>query len=62
MFGCGLVYKVLIPAGAGIFLWKFQPLNSIKYTRNRKIIMFLGSKVWQMHRTDNLATICELIV
>jgi hypothetical protein len=30
--------------------------------RNRKIIMFLGSKVRRVGRADNLATICEPIV
>jgi hypothetical protein len=31
-------------------------------TRNRKIIMFLGSKVRLVRRDDTLATICETIV
>jgi hypothetical protein len=31
-------------------------------TRNRKIIMFLESKVWPVRRADNLANNCELIV
>jgi hypothetical protein len=29
---------------------------------NRKIIMFLGSKVRPVRRVDNLATVCEPIV
>jgi hypothetical protein len=29
-----------------------QPLTEIS-TRNIKIIMFLGSKVWRVHRADN---------
>jgi hypothetical protein len=38
-----------------------QPLTEMS-TRNIKIIMFLGSKVWLVRRADNLTAICELIV
>jgi hypothetical protein len=31
-------------------------------TRNRKIIMFLGSKVRPVRRADNVTAICEPIV
>jgi hypothetical protein len=29
---------------------------------NIKIIMFLGSEVWQLRKADNLAAICEPMV
>jgi hypothetical protein len=35
-----------------------QPLSEMS-TRNRKIIMFLGSKARLVRRADNLTTICE---
>jgi hypothetical protein len=38
-----------------------QPLTEMS-TRNRKIIMFLGSKVRLVRRTDNPTAICEPIV
>jgi hypothetical protein len=38
-----------------------QPLTEIS-TRNIKIIMFLESKVWRVHRAVNLTTIYEPIV
>jgi hypothetical protein len=38
-----------------------QPLTEIS-PRNIKIIMFLGSKVRQVLRADNLTAICEPIV
>jgi hypothetical protein len=38
-----------------------QPLTEIS-TRNVKIIMFLGNKVWWVRRADNLTAIYEPIV
>jgi hypothetical protein len=38
-----------------------QPLTEMR-TRNKKIIISLGSKVRQVRRADNLTAICEPIV
>jgi hypothetical protein len=38
-----------------------QPLKEVSI-RNIKIVMFLESKVWPVHRADNLTPICEPIV
>jgi hypothetical protein len=35
---------------------------SDRSTRNRKLIMFQGIKVWSVRRADNLSAICEPIV
>jgi hypothetical protein len=39
----------------------YSASNRNEYQK-RKIIIFLGSKVWPVHRTDNLAAICEPVV
>jgi hypothetical protein len=58
------VYTVLysIRYNPYIFLtFTTQPVTNVS-TRNIKIIIFLGSKVRRMRKTDNLTTICEPIV
>jgi hypothetical protein len=40
----------------------FTQPQTEKSTRNIKIIMFLGSKVWLMRKADNLTAIYEPIV
>jgi hypothetical protein len=48
------IYLILLAAqGFGVYS---------DYNRNRKIIMFLGSKVRPVRRADNLTTICESVV
>jgi hypothetical protein len=39
----------------------YSASNRDEYQK-QKIIMFLGSKVWRVRRTENLITICEPIV
>jgi hypothetical protein len=44
------------------YFFKTAALYPGVYSRNIKIIMFLGSKVRRERRADNLTTICEPIV
>jgi hypothetical protein len=55
------VPKKLKQIGVIEFLARTQPLTEMR-SRNRRIIMFLGSKVWPVRRADNLTAIFEPIV
>jgi hypothetical protein len=62
-----LVYELHLVPEEGSMILKLnlvtytQPLTEMS-TGSIKIIMFLGSKVQQVRRTDNLTTICKLII
>jgi hypothetical protein len=49
-------FNIPNPSGPGVH----SASNRHGYQQQK--IMFLGSKVWQVHRAANLASICELIV
>jgi hypothetical protein len=52
------MYLILPTAlGPGVY----SASNRNEYQKH-KIIMFLGSKVWQVHRANYLTAICELTV
>jgi hypothetical protein len=57
--GCFFLIYLILPAALGP---GFTQLITEMGMRNIKIIMFLGSIVWQVCRVDNLTSICEPIV
>jgi hypothetical protein len=51
---------LILPAALGPGVYSTSNIN--EYQKQKKVIMFVESKVWPAHRTDNHAVICEPIV